>query len=90
MNTFNISTTAAFVACAAGAKIAKHGNRAASSKCGSADVLEELGVKIDLTPEQVAKCIDEIGMGFMFAPENAPGNETCCYPKKRNWNKDIL
>ena len=66
-NTFNISTAAAIVAAAAGLKVAKHGNRAASSKCGSADVLEKLGVKIDLSAEQVQHCIQEAGIGFMFA-----------------------
>ena len=67
-NTFNISTATAFVAAAAGLKVAKHGNRAASGTCGSADVLEALGVKIDLPPEGVARCIEEVGVGFMFAP----------------------
>ena len=67
-NTFNISTTAALVAAAAGARVAKHGNRSVSGKSGSADVLEAAGVKLDLTPEQIARCIDEIGIGFMFAP----------------------
>ncbi len=66
--TFNISTLSAIVAAACGARVAKHGNRAASSLCGSADVLEKLGVKIDLTPEGVARCINEAGIGFMFAP----------------------
>jgi len=68
MNTFNISTTSALVVAAAGGKVAKHGNRSVSSQSGSADVLEALGVKIDLTPEQVADCVNKIGIGFMFAP----------------------
>jgi len=65
--TFNISTAAAFVGCAAGLRIAKHGNRAATSRCGSADVLEALGINIMLTPEQVAVCIERTGIGFLFA-----------------------
>ena len=67
-NTFNISTATAFVAAAAGLKVAKHGNRAASGTCGSADVLEALGVRIELSPEGVARCIEGAGVGFMFAP----------------------
>lgn len=67
-NTFNISTAAAFVVSGAGASVAKHGNRSISSKCGSADVLKELGVGIELQPKQVEKCIEEVGIGFMFAP----------------------
>lgn len=67
---FNVSTCSAFVAAGAKARIAKHGNRAASSKTGSADVLEALGVNIQLQPEQVARCIDEVGIGFMFAPNH--------------------
>ena len=66
--TFNVSTTSAFVAAGAGIKVAKHGNRAVSSQCGAADVLEGLGVKLDLSPADVEACIKEIGIGFLFAP----------------------
>lgn len=68
--TFNISTAAMFVAAAAGARVAKHGGRSVSSQSGSADVLEALGVNINLTPEQVGQCVDEVGVGFMFAPNH--------------------
>ena len=68
--TFNVSTTAALIAAGAGCKVAKHGNRSATSRSGSADVLEALGVAIELAPEQVATCIDEVGFGFMFAPKH--------------------
>ena len=71
-NTFNISTCAMFVAAAAGAKVSKHGGRSVSSKSGSADALEALGVHINLKPEQIAQCIAEIGIGFMFAPNHHP------------------
>lgn len=67
-STFNISTAAAFVASGAGAAVAKHGNKSVSSKCGSADVLKEMGVNIGLNPKQVEKCIEQAGIGFMFAP----------------------
>src|SRR5436309_10684568 len=70
--TFNVSTAAGIVAAAAGAAVAKHGNRSATSKCGSADVLEALGVKIDLGPAQTARSIQECGFGFMFAPAYHP------------------
>jgi anthranilate phosphoribosyltransferase len=68
--TFNVSTTAAFVAAGAGCRVAKHGNRSATSQCGSADVLEALGARIDLEPDEVARCIDAVGFGFMFAPRH--------------------
>ncbi|MCX7627259.1 MAG: anthranilate phosphoribosyltransferase [Methylophilaceae bacterium] len=70
IQTFNVSTASAFVAAAAGAKVAKHGGRSVSSTCGSADVLEALGVNVNLTPQQVARCVDALGIGFMFAPNH--------------------
>ena len=70
--TFNISTTAAFIAAGAGAAVAKHGNRCVSSRCGSADVLEALGVKTDIPPENAARCVDGAGIGFLFAPALHP------------------
>lgn len=80
--TFNISTLSAIVAAACGAKVAKHGNRAASSMCGSADVLEQLGVKIDLGPEGVARCIDLAGIGFLFAPVFHPSFRFAGVPRR--------
>ncbi len=80
--TFNISTTAAFVVAGAGLKVAKHGNRAMTSKCGSADVLEALGVKIDLGPEGVQHCLEEVGIGFMFAPVFHPAMKYAVAPRR--------
>jgi anthranilate phosphoribosyltransferase len=80
--TFNISTTAAIVAAAAGVKVAKHGNRSISSQCGSADILERLGVKIDYTAEMVQKSIEEIGIGFMFAPLYHPAMKHAAGPRR--------
>src|SRR3954451_5320165 len=68
--TFNVSTTAAFIAAGAGCRVAKHGNRSATGRCGSADVLEALGARIDLAPQAVAECIAEVGFGCMFAPNH--------------------
>jgi len=81
-HTFNISTTAAFVIAAAGYKVAKHGNRAASSRSGSADVLETLGVNLELTPAQVGVCIEEVGIGFMFAPKFHPAMRYAIGPRR--------
>ncbi len=81
-HTFNISTAAALVAAGAGLKVAKHGNRAASSQCGSADVLEALGVKIDLGAQQVKRCLEEVGMGFMFATTFHPAMKHAATPRR--------
>ena len=80
--TFNISTTAAFVVAGAGIKVAKHGNRAMSSQCGSADVLEALGVKLELTAEQVERCLREVGIGFMFAQSFHPAMKYAGAPRR--------
>ncbi len=80
--TFNISTTAAFVAAGDGLKVAKHGNRAMSSQCGSADVLEALGIKIDLNSAQVQQCLEEVGIGFMFAPIFHPAMKYAVAPRR--------
>lgn len=80
--TFNISTAAALVVAGAGLRVAKHGNRAMSSACGSADVLEACGVKIDLSPEGVQRCIEEVGIGFMFAPRFHPSMRHAVGPRR--------
>ena len=80
--TFNVSTAAAFVVAASGAPVAKHGNRAMTSACGSADVLEALGARIDLPPEHVARCIREGGIGFMFAPVFHPAMKNVAGPRR--------
>jgi len=81
-STFNISTASAIVAAAAGARVAKHGNRSVSSSSGSADVLEAAGVKLDLAPAQVAACIDQVGVGFMFAPQHHSAMRHAIGPRK--------
>jgi anthranilate phosphoribosyltransferase len=82
LNTFNISSTAAFIASGAGVKVAKHGNRAASGKCGAADVLEQLGIKISLSAAQVERCINETGIGFMFAASFHPAMKQAASPRR--------
>jgi anthranilate phosphoribosyltransferase len=82
VGTFNISTTTAFVAAGAGLAVAKHGNRSVSSRSGSADVLEALGVNLDLTADQIADCIDEVGIGFLFAPKLHPAMRYAIGPRR--------
>ena len=82
LKTFNISTASAIVAAAAGAHVAKHGNRAASSQSGSADLLEKAGIKLDMSPQQVADCIDQVGVGFMFAPAHHSAMKHAIGPRK--------
>lgn len=82
VGTFNISTAAAFVVAAAGGQVAKHGNRSVSSKTGSADVLELAGVKLALTPDQVAQCIERVGVGFMFAPQHHSAMKHAIGPRR--------
>ena len=89
-HTFNISTTAAFIIAGTGRRVAKHGNRAASSQCGSADVLAAAGVSLDLTPEQVATCIDEVGIGFLFAPNFHPSMKHAIGPRRELKQRTIF
>lgn len=89
-HTFNISTAAAFIVAGTGRTVAKHGNRAASSQCGSADVLSALGVNLDLTPEQVAQAIEQIGIGFMFAPKFHPAMKHAIGPRKEIGQRTIF
>jgi anthranilate phosphoribosyltransferase len=89
-HTFNISTTAAFVAAAAGAKVAKHGGRSVSSSSGSADVLEALGVNLNITPQQVADAINQVGVGFMFAPNHHPAMKYAAPVRKELGMRTIL
>ena len=89
-HTFNISTCAMFVAAAAGAKVSKHGGRSVSSKSGSADVMEALGVNINLSPEQIARCISEVGVGFMFAPNHHPAMKHAAPVRKELGMRTIL
>lgn len=81
-NLFNVSTASAFVVAAAGGRVAKHGNRSVSSSTGSADVLEAAGIKLDITAEQVARCVKEIGVGFMFAPAHHSAMKHAIGPRK--------
>ena len=89
-HTFNVSTAAAFVAAAAGAHVAKHGGRSVSSKSGSADVLEMLGVNLNLSPDQVAACIRQVGVGFMFAPNHHPAMKYAAPVRKELGMRTIL
>ena len=89
-HTFNISTCAMFVAAAAGAKVSKHGGRSVSSKSGSADVMESLGININLSPAAIARCIDEVGVGFMFAPNHHPAMKNVAPIRKELGVKTIF
>jgi len=81
-NTFNISTTSSFVVAAAGGGVAKHGNRSVSSKSGSADILEALGVKLDISPAHIAECVQDLGIGFMFAPQHHSAMKHAITPRR--------
>lgn len=88
--TFNISTTAAFVVAGAGITVAKHGNRSVSSRSGSADMLGALGLRLDMTPDQVAACVDEVGIGFLFAPLYHDAMRHCAAPRQEMGIRTIL
>lgn len=87
---FNVSTTSAFVASYCGAKVAKHGNRTATRKSGSADLLEQAGVSLSLQPDEIAKCIEEVGIGFMFAPAHHSAMKHVVGPRKEIGQKSIF
>jgi anthranilate phosphoribosyltransferase len=89
-NLFNVSTASAFVVAAAGGKVAKHGGRSVSSKSGSADVLEEAGIYLDLSAEQVCRCVEEIGLGFMFAPNHHSAMKYAVGPRKEMATRTIF
>ncbi|MBM4457362.1 MAG: anthranilate phosphoribosyltransferase [Chloroflexi bacterium] len=89
-HTFNISTAAAFVIAGAGRRVAKHGNRAASSRCGSADVLSALGVNLDLAPDQAAACIEQVGIGFLYAPKFHPAMKHAIGPRRELGQRTIF
>ena len=90
MNTFNISTASTFVVAAAGGRVAKHGNRSVSSQCGSADVLEAMGVKLDITPDQVVQCVDKVGIGFMFAPQHHSAMKHAIGPRREMGTRTVF
>ena len=87
---FNVSTASAFIACAGGAKVAKHGNRSVTSTCGSADLLEQAGLPLDLGPKEVSRCIEEVGVGFMFAPAHHSAMKHAVGPRKEMGIKTIF
>ncbi|MDX8391763.1 MAG: anthranilate phosphoribosyltransferase, partial [Mariprofundaceae bacterium] len=89
-STFNISTTVALIVAACGVPVAKHGNRAISSKSGSADVLEALDVRLNIAPEKVAQCIDEVGIGFLFAPGHHPAMKHAAGPRRELGMRSIF
>ncbi|MDQ7056780.1 MAG: anthranilate phosphoribosyltransferase [Persephonella sp.] len=90
VNTFNVSTITAFVVAGAGAKVAKHGNRSVSSKCGSADIMEALGINIEMPPEMASEAIERIGLAFLFAPIYHPAMKNVIRQRKEDWNKNDI